>query len=365
MIFVDAESPYFPHSPPAQAVEVPGEFRFAAAYADHPHLFSQIQALMDAGGTLVAAYDDTLQKREAILARFPSVRMVRAEEELFDDNSIRMITAAGVPSTRAAFGQRVLLSGKDYFVDKAPFTDLGQMNRTLETVRETGCRYTAYFGERVHTESAWYLADLVRQGVFGKVIHCSISGPHKLGNVRRPDWFFRKKDTGGILTDICSHQFDQFLIYGSVTEGEVLHARAENFGHPEYPEFEDYGEAVLRLSNGMACHSRVDWFTPPGTPAFGDGRTFLVGTEASAEVRKYVDPGTGSKGDILIITDDRGEHVLHLKGKIGFPFFGQLILDSLNRTQIAMTEEHLFAAARLSLEAQAMADASRNASYSF
>jgi len=359
MMFIDSESPYFPCSPPATAVAASGDFRFAAAFADHPHLFSQIQALMDAGGTFVAAYDDTPQKREAILARFPSVRMVRTEEELLDDGSIRMITAAGIPSTRAEFGRRVLLSGKDYFVDKAPFTDFEQMNCTLETVRETGLRYMAYFGERVHTESAWYLGDLIRQGVFGKVIHGSITGPHKLGNVRRPDWFFQKKYTGGILTDICSHQFDQFLTYGGVTQGEVLHARAENFGHPEHPEFEDYGEAVLRLSNGMACHSRVDWFTPAGTPAFGDGRTFLVGTQASAEVRKYVDPGTGNKGEVLIVTDARGEHVLRLKGKIGFPFFGQLILDCLNRTQLAMTQEHMFAASRLALEAQAMADAFR------
>ena len=37
------------------------------------------------------------------------------------------------------------------------------------------------------------------------------------------------------------------------------------------------------------------------------------------------------------------------------PFFGQLILDCLNRTENAMTQEHAFKAAELSLQAQANA----------
>ena len=36
----------------------------------------------------------------------------------------------------------------------------------------------------------------------------------------------------------------------------------------------------------------------------------------------------------------------------GYPFFGQLILDCLNRTENAMTQEHAFKAAELCLTAQ-------------
>ena len=38
--------------------------------------------------------------------------------------------------------------------------------------------------------------------------------------------------------------------------------------------------------------------------------------------------------------------------KVGYPFFGELILDCLNRTEIAMTQDHAFLAAQLCLEAQ-------------
>lgn len=44
-----------------------------------------------------------------------------------------------------------------------------------------------------------------------------------------------------------------------------------------------------------------------------------------------------------------------MAGKIGFPFFGELILDCLERTEKAMTQEHAFKAAELCLEAQRQA----------
>ena len=55
--------------------------------------------------------------------------------------------------------------------------------------------------------------------------------------------------------------------------------------------------------------------------------------------------------------DGEGEREIDCAGKVGFPFFGQFILDCLNRTEKAMTQEHAFRAARLSLEAQRLADA--------
>ena len=50
--------------------------------------------------------------------------------------------------------------------------------------------------------------------------------------------------------------------------------------------------------------------------------------------------------------DDAGEHHFNVAGKVGFRFFGQLILDCLNRTEKAMTQAHAFKAAELCLRAQ-------------
>lgn len=357
MIYLNEQSPYFPtESIPEKAA--PGSFRFGAAYAAHPHLYGQTQGLIDAGGELAVIYDDDTESLTRLANRFPQAKVARSEAELLEFPGIQLITAAGIPCERAAFGHRVMRNGKDYFVDKCPFTTLAQLEETQKVVSETKRLHSVYFGERLHTESGWYLGELARKGVFGQPIHCAIMGPHKLGESPRPDWFFQKAKTGGIITDICSHQFDQFVDLAGCVEGEILHARVDNLANPDKPEFEDFGEAILKMGNGMSCHSRVDWFTPTGLAAFGDGRTFLVGTHASAEARKYIDPAIGH-GEILIIVDNKGEHRLDLKGKIGFPFFTQLIQDCLNRTDYSLPMVQSFAAAKLSLIAQKMADKGR------
>ncbi|WP_366928390.1 hypothetical protein [Cellulomonas sp.] len=37
---------------------------------------------------------------------------------------------------------------------------------------------------------------------------------------------------------------------------------------------------------------------------------------------------------------------------MGYPYFGELVLDCLNRTENAMTQQHAFKAAELSVKAQ-------------
>jgi uncharacterized protein (AIM24 family) len=39
-------------------------------------------------------------------------------------------------------------------------------------------------------------------------------------------------------------------------------------------------------------------------------------------------------------------------GKVGYKYYGQLILDCLNRTENAMTQSHAFLAAELGVKAQ-------------
>ncbi len=62
-----------------------------------------------------------------------------------------------------------------------------------------------------------------------------------------------------------------------------------------------------------------------------------------------------SGGNHLFLVNGEGERYVNASGTVGFPFFGQLILDCLNRTENAMTQAHAFKAAELSLRAQASA----------
>jgi hypothetical protein len=50
--------------------------------------------------------------------------------------------------------------------------------------------------------------------------------------------------------------------------------------------------------------------------------------------------------------NDDGEHHIDATGLVGYPFFGALIRDCLDRTETAMTQEHALKAAELSVKAQ-------------
>jgi predicted dehydrogenase len=349
---------YAPVGQPRPVVQ-PGEFIFAAAYYDHGHIHGQINGLSEAGGTLKYVYDPQPSRCEATLKKFPGAQLVDSFDRILDDPSVHLVTAAAIPADRWPVGQRVLAAGKDYFTDKCPFTTLEQLAAARAAVRATGRKYLVYYSERLHVESAWRAVELVQQGAIGRVLQVLLLAPHRLSKASRPAWFFNKAQYGGILTDIGSHQFEQFLAFTGARAASINFARVDNFANPDKPEFEDFGEASLTLDTGASCYCRVDWFTPAGSSAWGDGRVFVVGDAGSLEIRKYMEVGQPGRQDHIYLVDAQGEHILDCRGQVGFPFFGQLILDVLNRTQHAMSQEHAFLAAELSMQAQLRADKER------
>lgn len=333
-----------------------GEFKFAAAFFEHPHIYGQINGLLQAGAELTMIYDTDALRLKQLKEKYPKAKVARCFDEILEDGSIHLVTAAAIPCERASIGCRVMLAGKDYFTDKCPFTTLGQLETAKQIVETSGRRYAVYYSERINSESALYADELIQAGVIGEIVHMEIFGPHRLKRETRSDWFFDKSKTGGILTDIASHQFEQFLHFSRCDEGKVVHAAVDNRANPNYPDFEDVGQAVLLLDNGVQCFSRVNWFTPDGMQGWGDGRVFITGTKGYIEIRKQFDLGRGPEKDQIFLVDENSEQVIPVAGKIGTPYYSQLILDCLNRTEYAMTQYHAFQAAMLSMEAQALAN---------
>ena len=347
---------YAPQGRPAPVVK-PGEFVFSAVGLDHGHINGMTNGLLEAGGTLKYVYDPDPAKVAAFLKAYPAAIPARSEEEVLSDPDTRMVAGAAVPADRGPLGVRVMEAGKDYFTDKGPFTTLDQLEKARECAKRTGRKYMVYYSERLHVEGSILAGYLVDGGEIGRVIAVNGFGPHRLSAETRPAWFFQKARYGGILADIGSHQIEQYLAYSGEEDAEVTASRVANFAHPEYPELEDFGDCVLTGRKGTANYFRVDWFTPDGLSTWGDGRVTIVGTKGFIEVRKYVNLASGKPGgDHVYLVNGEGEKYIDAAGKTGFPFFGKLILDSLERTENAMTQAHAFKAAELCLLAQEKAE---------
>ena len=216
-------------------------------------------------------------------------------------------------------------------------------------------KYAVYYSERLHVESAVFAGQLVQQGAIGRVVQTLGMGPHREGT-GRPDWFYDRRYFGGILCDIGSHQIEQFLFYTGNRDATVVASQVRNVNHPQYPAFEDFGDAMLKGENGASGYFRCDWFTPDGLSTWGDGRLTLLGTDGYIEIRKYVDLTRGEQ-DVVYLVNNEGEFRYPVAGQVGFPYFGELILDCLHRTENAMTQAHAFKAAELCVKAQMLANA--------
>lgn len=345
---------YAPEGKPNPVVRE-GEFVFAAIGLDHGHIYGMTNGLVEAGAAVKWVYDPDPEKVRAYRKAYPQVKAARSESEILDDDDVKLVAGACITSERADLGVRVMGAGKDYFTDKAPLTTLDQLAMVEKVATETGRKYAVCYSERVQVESAVYAGCLIEQGAIGRVVQVLGLGPHRLSAPMRPDWFFIKEKYGGILCDIGSHQIEQFLFYTGNEDATIVNAEIANYNHLQYPELDDFGDVTLIGDNGAAGYFRVDWFTPDGLSTWGDGRMFILGTDGYIELRKYVDVARSEQGGNVYWVDHEGEHAINVTGQVGFPFFGELILDCIHRTENAMTQAHAFKAAELSVKAQMLA----------
>jgi predicted dehydrogenase len=218
---------------------------------------------------------------------------------------------------------------------------------------ETKRIYSVLYSERHENRATVKAGELVKAGAIGKVIQTVGLGPHRMTARSRPPWFFERERYGGILCDIASHQFDQFLFFTGSTRADVLASQVGNVHHPQYPGFEDFGDVMLR-GDGGSGYIRVDWFTPDGLQTWGDTRLTVLGSDGYIEVRKNIDI-TGRPGSNHLFLVDQKETRYIDTSHTALPYGERLVDDVLNRTETSMPQAHVFLVMELALKAEKQA----------
>ena len=329
--------------------------KFAAIGIDHRHIFGMAANLMAEGAEFAGWWTEgEPEPLEGFVKRFPDVPRVDHWQALLDDPSIDLIVISCIPRDRAAHAIAAMAAGKDVMTDKPGCTTMAQLDAIMAMQAKTGRIWSVDFSERFEVPAVTRAAELVAQGAIGRVVQTVGLGPHRLNRATRPDWFFNRAAYGGILTDIASHQIDQFLFFTGAKDAQITLASVANIAHPDDPGLQDFGEIALSAPEGRG-YIRVDWFTPDALPTWGDGRLTILGTEGYIELRKYVDVGGRPGTDHLVLVNgDRCEMID--ASDAGLPYFARIIADIRDRTETAMPQEHAFTVMRLALQAQAMAE---------
>jgi predicted dehydrogenase len=327
--------------------------RFSVIGLNHDHIYGMVKTLIDGGGNLVAVYS----AEQGLLPRFtklyPNVKVARAEEEIIEDKSIQLVASASIPIDRAPLGIRVMQSGKDYMTDKPGIITFDQFEKVKKVQKETRRIYSIMYSERLGNAASVKAGELIRSGAIGKVIQTTGLGPHRMNPQLRPAWFFDPEKAGGILCDIGSHQCDQFLYYTGSKQAQVNFSQIGNFNTSKYPAYQDFGDMSVRSPHASG-YIRIDWFTPAGLSTWGDGRTFILGTDGYIEMRKYIDIAGRAGGNHLFIINQK-ETKYYDCSAVYIPYGEQLVSDVVNRTETAMPQDHCFLATELALAAQKMA----------
>ncbi len=321
---------------------------------DHRHIYGMTENMRKIGVDCVGYWTQgDPETLPGYVKRFPDIpRLARLEDALTSGADLALISA--IPADRAALTIRAMQNGMDVMTDKPGCTTFEQLDQIKRTVKDTGRIWSVNFSERFETPVSTRAAELVEAGAIGRVIQTVGLGPHRLNRATRPEWFFQRERYGGILTDIASHQIDQFLHYTGSESAEITNAYVANYANPNDPGLQDFGEVNLRSENGTG-YIRVDWYTPDALPNWGDGRLTILGTEGYIELRKYVDVGGASGADHLILVN--GETCQKIDASdAGLPYFSRLADDIRNRTETAMTQTHCFTVMELALHAQEMAE---------
>jgi predicted dehydrogenase len=336
-----------------------GSLRFAAVGLDHSHVFDQIEGLLGQGCELVGLSSDDPDSAiaESCRQRWPDAPWVDDSTHLLHDPSIDLVVTAAIPDRRAAISVEALRNGKDVVADKPGCVSLSQLDQIKNAAAESGRFWSVTFSERFKVRCVTRAGQLVREGRIGQVVQTLGLGPHRegdrahlAGGEGRPGWFYDRERTGGILTDIASHQIDQFLWFTGADTAEVVSSTVANYTHPEAPRMQDFGEAVLRTDTAHG-YIRVDWYTPQGLPTWGDGRLIILGTEGYIELRKYVDIAGRPGRDHLIVVDQSGTEYIDCSD-VPLSYYPQLVSDVINRTETACPQQHTYEVMRLAIVAQ-------------
>ena len=327
--------------------------KFAVIGINHNHINSQVGAVLRGGGELVWLYAKEPDLVKAFQTRFPQVKVARSEDEILQDASIQLVLSSAIPVERAPLGIRVMQHGKDYMADKPGITTIAQLAEVRRVQAETRRIYSIMYSERLENRATVRAGQLVKAGAIGHVVQTVGLGPHRITPASRPAWFWEKSQFGGILCDIASHQADQFLYFTGSTRADVVAAQVGNVHYPQYPNFEDFGDVMLRGDSGTG-YIRVDWFTPDGLSTWGDGRLTILGTEGFIEIRKNVDIA-GRPGESHLFMVDQKETRYIDCATVELPYGRLLVDDVLNRTETAMPQAHCYLATELVLKAQQQA----------
>lgn len=106
------------------------------------------------------------------------------------------------------------------------------------------------------------LRQTIQAGEIGAVRAISFDGQHPLMFGRRAAWYFEPGMHGGTLNDIAIHAVDMIPWATGLRFRSIVAARCWNARLPQFPHFQECGQAMLEMENGAGVLCDVSYMSP-------------------------------------------------------------------------------------------------------
>lgn len=251
---------------------------------------------------LVAAAEPDIALRDRFLGGV-DVPLYDSAQDLLAAHEVDVALVAGIYSERAAATVAALEAGAHVLADKPLCTSLDQWDEVREAAARARRHVSIVFEKRFHPATL-ALRRLLADGTLGSIAMVASTGPHKLNQHSRPDWFLDPATYGGVAGDLPIHDIDLVLdlvLRQSGAEAGPLHGTVSAFvGNAraqDHPGFDDHVSLLLH-AGGVPATIEASWLGPEASDVHGHYRMRLTGSHGTAEV-------DWAYGRLTVTTHDR------------------------------------------------------------
>ena len=250
--------------------------------AAHPHVSYALDEVEHRRELeLVAACEADSQMREQYLGELGDVPVYDDPSRLLATHEIDVALVAGIYSERAAATLLALDAGAHVLADKPLCTSLAELDEITHAAERSARHVSIVFEKRFYPATLG-LYRLLEEGTLGDIALVASTGPHKLRQTARPEWFLDPGRYGGIAGDLPIHDIDLVLQMSGASSGTVA-AIAGNARESDHPGFQDH-VAVLMNAGEVTATIEADWLGPEAADVHGHYRMRVTGSEGTAEL---------------------------------------------------------------------------------
>lgn len=255
------------------------EIKIAMAGLAHGHGIGFLGSALKQKGVSVTGFFDNENIQSALEAskKFNAPVYEDLDKLLLDSGANTLITAA-VNSKKADIIVKAIDAGLNIISDKPLVTKMEDLQKIIEALnRNKDVKLYLMLSERYNPVLVTAKA-LIESGEIGNPVSIINMRPHKLHPNDRPAWMFDSMLYGGIINDIGVHDIDIATWLGGSDVDEILAASTSNRRFTNISDFNDNGEAMLRLKNGCIVFLLESWLTPEQYPYHGEMKFIIHGT---------------------------------------------------------------------------------------